>query len=283
MKKRISESGTKRYPAAYLSLIEKWDRLNLNLEADGTDAPVFLPDVFLISGSGRGNTMLLRLLSEYLSDKPRLMKFYGDVPFFEFYLNYCEPRDYFDEIPRFIREVDNAAGFRNEFKGIILVDISEWLNHGTEKHFLNFLEYISDNSDNWLVVLSVSDKDTDQVDQLLAVVSAFLRLETVRVAPPTSEELMVYLKEQLALYGMTLNTEAEELLHQTIQVLMQNEFYDGYKTVRNLGRDIVYSVYANRRKRNGHLTSHDVEGFSAGSEYVSQTARKQEQFKHIGF
>ena len=121
------------------------------------------------------------------------------------------------------------------------------------------------------------------VDRMLAVVSAFLRVETIRVAPPTTEDLMDYLKEQLALYGMTLNADAETLLGGTISALMENEFYDGYKTVRNLGRDIVYAVYANRRKRNGHLTSHDVEAFAAGSEYVSQTARKQEQFKHIGF
>jgi hypothetical protein len=283
VKKIVIDSKNHRYPAEYLSLIEKWDRLNLNLETDDTAAPIFLPDIFLTTGSGRGNTRLLTLLTEYLSDKPRLMKFYGDVPFFEFYLNYCEPQRDFAEIPRFIREVVSAAGFRNEYKGIILVEISEWLGHCTEKHFINFLEYLSDNSDNWLVVLSMPDRDAAAVDRMLAVVSAFLRVETIRVAPPTTEDLMDFLKEQLALYGMTLNGDAENLLCGTIAALMENEFYDGYKTVRNLGRDIVYSVYANRRKKNGHLSERDVEAFAPGSEYISQTARKQEQFKHIGF
>ena len=100
-------------------------------------------------------------------------------------------------------------------------------------------------------------------------------------------DALVYADNVEALGGNALSTKETDkiigLLCGTIAALMKNEFYDGYKTVRNLGRDIVYSVYANRRKRNGHLTSHDVEGFSAGSEYVSQTARKQEQFKHIGF
>jgi hypothetical protein len=283
VKKIVIDSKNHRYPVEYLSLIEKWDRLNLNLETDDTAAPIFLPDIFLTTGSGRGNTRLLTLLTEYLSDKPRLMKFYGDVPFFEFYLNYCEPQRDFAEIPRFIREVVSAAGFRNEYKGIILVEISEWLGHCTEKHFINFLEYLSDNSDNWLVVLSMPDRDAAAVDRMLAVVSAFLRVETIRVAPPTTEDLMDFLKEQLALYGMTLNGDAENLLCGTIAALMENEFYDGYKTVRNLGRDIVYSVYANRRKKNGHLSERDVEAFAPGSEYISQTARKQEQFKHIGF
>jgi hypothetical protein len=283
MKKQILEGNANRYPSAYISLIEKWDQLNNNLEAESPNAPVFLPDIFLTSGSGRGNTMLLHLLTDFLMARPNLMKFYGDVPFFEFYLNYCEPRSYFDEIPRFIREVSNAAGFRNEFKGLILVEISEWMDHCTEKHFINFLEYLSDNSDNWLVVLSVSDRDTEKVDRMLGVVSAFLRLEIIHVEPPTETELMAFLKEQLALYGMTLSMDAEKLLAETIGLLMQHEFYDGYKTVRSLGRDIVYSVYSNRRKRNGNLTARDVATFRSDSEYISQTVRKQQQFRHIGF
>ena len=283
MKKQIMEGNSKRYPSAYLSLIEKWDQLNSNLEAESPNAPVFLPDIFLTSGSGRGNTMLLQLLTDYLMARPNLMKFYGDVPFFEFYLNYCDPQNYFDEIPRFIREVTYAAGFRNEFKGLILVEISEWMDHCTEKHFINFLEYLSDNSDNWLIVLSLPDRDPEKVDRMLSVVSAFLRLEVVNVAAPTEVELMAFLKEQLGLYGMTLMSDAEAVLTETIRILMQHEFYDGYKTVRNLGRDIVYSVYSNRRKRTGTLTARDVASFSADSEYICQTVRKQQQFKHIGF
>lgn len=283
MKKQIIEGNSKRYPSAYLTLIEKWDRLNSNLEAESPNAPVFLPDIFLTSGSGRGNTMLLQLLTDYLMARPNLMKFYGDIPFFEFYLNYYDPNSYFDEIPRFIREVTHAAGFRNEFKGLILIEISEWMDHCTEKHFINFLEYLSDNSDNWLILLSLPDREPEKVERMLSVISAFLRLEVVNVAAPTDVELMAFLKEQLGLYGMTLLSDAEAILTETIRLLMQHEFYDGYKTVRNLGRDIVYSVYSNRRKRTGTLSARDVVSFSADSEYISQTVRKQQQFKHIGF
>jgi hypothetical protein len=85
-------------------------------------------------------------------EKPNLMSFYGDVAYFEFMLNYCGPRENFSELQRLMDGVDNAKGFRSEFRGILFIDIDDWRDHFEEKHFVDFMEYLSDNSDDWLIV-----------------------------------------------------------------------------------------------------------------------------------
>ena len=75
----------------FKTLIEKWEILSENLSDKPSGVPIILPDLFLVSRSGTGRTHFLRLLSEYLESKPNLMDFYGDVKYFEFMLNYCEP------------------------------------------------------------------------------------------------------------------------------------------------------------------------------------------------
>ena len=105
---------------------------------------------------GNGRTTMLQLLSEYLTEKNDLMDFYGDVKYLEFMLNYCPSGEHFSELQRLMNEIDNAAGFRYEYRGIVYIDIDEWIGHFEEKHFVSFMEYLSDNSDSWLVVLSVS-------------------------------------------------------------------------------------------------------------------------------
>ena len=74
-KKIMSQNGLTEFKA----LIEKWETLSENLLDKPSGVPIILPDLFLVSRSGTGRTYFLRLLSEYLADKPNLMDFYGDV------------------------------------------------------------------------------------------------------------------------------------------------------------------------------------------------------------
>ena len=119
-------------------LVTKWKTLSEGIEARSTGLPIILPDIFLISPSGTGRTMLLSLLAEFLSERRNLLEFYGDVKYFEFMLNYCRPEEPFTEITRLMSQVNVAAGFRNEYKGILFIDVDEWLGHFNEKHFISF-------------------------------------------------------------------------------------------------------------------------------------------------
>ena len=267
----------------FKSLIRKWEALSENMAAKPSGLPIILPDLFLIAHSGTGRTHCVKLLADYLSENGTLMDFYGDVKYFEFMLNYCHPAEHFSELPRLMTEIDNAAGFRNEYRGIIFIDIDEWRGHTEEKHFVSFLEYLSDNSDGWLVVLSVSDRNTEQVEQMEAVLSAFLRIERVVIEKPLPQELTDYAAHMLLQYGISLKKDAEALLLQAIEVLCKNKYFDGYKTIRMLCQDIAYAAYIAGKQKERRLDAEDLSQFAAGSEYINRMIVKIEKTARIGF
>ena len=268
---------------SFKKLIKKWEALSVNIQDKPVGAPIILPDIFMISKSGTGRTHLLRLLGEYLASRENLMDFYGDVKFFEFMLNYCPPREPFTEIQRLMSEISDAAGFRSEYRGIIYIDVDEWRDHFEEKHFASFLEYIADNSDDWLVVFSVTDNDSEKNARIEAFLSAYLRLERVTIEPPTVDELMKYLEELLMAYGISVDESAKKLLSESVERLCHNKYYDGYKTIKMLGKDIAYSIYAERSNPGKPLSAAELTEFSKDSEYLNRTVTKIEKIRKIGF
>ena len=240
-----------------------------------------LPDIFLISRSGAGRTNFLNILAEYLTDKKNLLDFYGDVKYFEFMLNYCAPHERFTEITRLMTEVRNAGGFRSEYRGIIFIDIDEWREHYEEKHFISFLEYLSDNSDEWLVVLAVSDWSSEQMVGAESVISSFLRIERIEIANPTATELADFVETRLAIYGLALSRLARETILESLKALCRSKYFDGYKTAKMLAQDIAYQAYSNGAS--GLLSEGDVARFRCDGEYIQRMILKIKQTKKIGF
>ncbi len=268
---------------SFKRLIRKWEALSVNIQDRPVGVPIILPDIFMISKSGTGRTHVLHLLGEYLACKANLMDFYGDVKFFEFMLNYCPPREPFTEIQRLMSEISDAAGFRSEYRGIVYIDVDEWRDHFEEKHFVSFLEYIADNSDDWLVVFSVTDDDAEKNARIEAFLSAYLRLEHITIEPPTVDELMRYLEELLLAYGISIDGSAQKLLSESVECLCHNKYFDGYKTIKMLGKDIAYSIYAEGSNPGTPLSAAEVSLFSKDSDYLKRTVMKIEKIRKIGF
>ena len=264
-------------------VIEKWQILSENLKQYPTDAPILLPDMLWVAKSGVGKTHLLRLISEYLDSQGNLMSFYGDVKFFEFLLNYCGPDAHFTELERLMEEVNHAAGFRSEFKGIMRIDVDDWLTHFEEKHFMSFMEYLSANSDKWMIILSVSSDDAEKIHNFESFISMYLRIEKITLSLPKTEHLFDYIERNLGAYGISLENDAVELLYKTIEELRKNKYFDGFKSIKLMCQDIVYDTYSKTAVEDKSLSADDLQNFSAESEYVKKTLKKIQKVNEIGF
>lgn len=269
--------------AEFKAVVERWRILSDNIKELSTDAPIVLPDMLWIARSGVGKTNLLRLMCEYLSSKPNLMDFYGDVKFFEFLLSYCPPNRHFTELERLMDAAHNAAGFRSEFRGVVHINVGEWLDHYEEENFVSFMEYLAINSDKWLIVLSLYSDDEEKLHNFTAFLSMYIRLERVALSLPKSEDLLDYVESVLGKYGLSVDDSARQLLCRSIEVIRSNKYFDGFKSIRMLCQDIAYSMFAKADMPGYCLTAAMLQEFSADSEYVRRTVANFEKVSRIGF
>ncbi len=265
-------------------LISRWNTLSENISKKAFDAPIVLPDLFVYTRPGYGNTRLLALLSEYLDSKQNLMSFYGDVKFFEFKLNYCTPDSNFTELYRLIESVQAAAGFRSEFRGIIRINVDEWVGHHKEKHFLDFLQFIQMNTSYWMIVMTISNhRENDETKDMERVVSMYLRIEKLTLHLPDNKELVRFAAEYLAKYGLELDEDARQVLEASIAVLRKNEYFYGLHTVKDLCRDIVYTLFSESTAVGTVITGDMLADFSAESDYINRTVQKIKKTATLGF
>ena len=266
------------------SLVTKWNTLSENLQSRAFDAPILLPDIFLYTYPGAGNTRILEAVANFLDSCKNLMSFYGDVKFFEFKLGYNKPGERFSELYRFADTVSAAAGFRNEYRGIIRINVDEWVEHSNEKHFLEFLSYLQESTDRWLIFLTLSSyQPGEKTAEIEAIASMYLRLETVVLSCPATADLVEYAKQCVGKYGLEIDASGAEVLSGAIDVLRKNKHFYGYHTVSALCSDIVYSLYSGGTVATRVLTGELLRDFSADSSYIKRSVIRKKHAATIGF
>lgn len=262
--------------------VKRLETLSGNIKTAPPRSEIILPNLLMVARSGVGKTNLLKLLSEYIDSKGNLMSFYGDVKFFEFSLGYCQPGETFKELLRLFDEVGFAAGFRNEFRGVIRIDIDEWINHFEEKHFIDFLEYLSANDEKWFIILSVTPTDKKKIHNLKAFLSMYMRIEEVSLSLPKTEELFDYIESTLSGYGLTLSEGGKKLLTETINKLRKNKNFDGFKSIKLLCQDIAYTFFSQEKIKDYIIDEEFLKFFAPESSYVKETELKYDKVQKIG-
>lgn len=264
-----------------LKILKSWENFSKNKARFMTDAPVVLPDMLLVTKSGYGTTKLVTLLTEYLYTEG-VMEFYGDVRFFEFKLGYSKEAS-FGPMSEFKDALLTAAGFRNEFKGVVCVDISEWTNHINDKHFIDFLEYLSENSDPWHIVFVTDCNDKEKLKKLEALLCVYFRIDIAEIMLPDTALLVEYMKKRLEQYGFELDCDAEAILAETVDHLRKSKYFDGYKSLNMICSDLVYKAFS-ASEFTGRIINKDIAAFySKDSEFVKRTKQNIEKRNSIGF
>ena len=144
------------------------------------------------------------------------------------------------------------------------------------------MEYLSSNSDKWLIVLSVYSDKKDKIHNLNAFLSMYLRIEKITLSFPKTEDLFEFIEDMLNQYGLTLKDDAKKLLFDTIEKLRNNKYFDGFKSIIMLCQDIVYDVFSNENVDELSLDANTLSKFSADSDYIKNMVANIERVNRIG-
>ena len=112
----------------------------------------FFPQNFYLSSENDRDfeNQYALLCAEALQLSPE--SFNGEQLFFKFILHYCPPyeHDRFCELKRLQEVARSNTRFKDEYRGYIVIDISEWEGHFAEELFSDIvMSFLSDMSDFW--------------------------------------------------------------------------------------------------------------------------------------
>ena len=254
----------------FKEVIERWERFSENIARYQAKQSLVLPDLLWVSDNGIDKTTLLSLLTNYLDTAENLIDFYGHVKYFEYYLEYVPDKNNFHEIEKLAEKIRDAAGFRSEYKGLLSIELGEWVGHFHEENFINLLKFLATVDDDIMFIFNIHNYDHEAVEQLMKILVLFFRIEVIEMNLPNSEDLGIYIKNEIQEYGLNLDPEAEEMVIATVNKLREDQYFAGYQMLDRLASDIVYSVYTSTPPYDGIVTKGMISAFAPDGIYVSE-------------
>ena len=110
----------------------------------------FYPQNFILRNCSAINGVEI---AEQLADEAKQIipdLFNGTEPVFSFQLRYCPPYQSFLELKRLQTEAIYHTHFKDEYRGLIQLDMSEWVGHADEEYFSRItIPFLSDMTSEW--------------------------------------------------------------------------------------------------------------------------------------
>lgn len=91
-----------------------------------------------------------------------------------FKLPYIPPCDTFKELRRLILRIQENTGLRANFKGVIAIEVSDWLGHAREEYFTVLLKYLYDHRSLWRLALVLNNCPPAQVTRFVSHCARFI-------------------------------------------------------------------------------------------------------------
>lgn len=139
--------------------------------------------------------------------------FAGKTPCVYFKMPYVPPYETFRELRSLILRIRENTGLRAHFRGVVAMEVTEWLGHEDEEYFTVLLKYLYDHRNLWQSALVLNAGTAAQTQRFLCACAAYItpRLFDASVFSHP-ERLCDRICRECARQGTGISRDAAEIL-----------------------------------------------------------------------
>lgn len=126
---------------------------------------------------------------------------------------YVPPCETFKELRRLIIRIRENTGLRAHYRGVVALEVGEWMGHQREEYFTVLLKYLYDHRDCWRIGLVLPEAGANQIGRFLSDCSRYLtpRLFAVNVFGD-EDTLRCLIRNEFSRNGKSAGKKTAELL-----------------------------------------------------------------------
>lgn len=230
--------NTFRIIPSFPDFVSKWKT------AQSLDSAVTTPSLFLASE----DECLLQEAIEELADEllaRNAVPTTGTIPCIN--LSLRRQRHFAEEFHRMYTTLKNHAGFCNDFKGIVAVDLTDWACAGMDEDLDAVLSYLRDTRHDRFYIFYAVSSDPEKLGGILQF---YFTVQHHRLKMEKASELLSYAVSKLrSEYSIELDGKAEASLGQVIRSVVKAEDYRGVGSVNSMCRDLSYRLLSEGQQR----------------------------------
>lgn len=164
--------------------------------------------------------LILRLAREAQEAHPE--DFAGKTPCVYYKIPYVPPYETFRELRRLILHIRENTGLRAHFRGVVAIEVTQWLGHETDEYFTVLLKYLSDHRGLWQAALVLNSETESQTQRFLSACASYItpRLFDVSLFS-CPDRLRQTIRRECGLQGKLITRDAAQTL---AEVLASSEF-----------------------------------------------------------
>lgn len=224
-------------------LVQEWRRVSERQK--DADVKVPLPNYYLTADEGFDFDALFLVLANEL-ERLELQEFDGLRKVYSFYLKYSPKEVLTFESFRMLYNavVHELAKFGHPFGGILVVDITEWVegNHINEPKFDDFLSYMDTIDERTMAVFLDRTGMGGHTDEAFHKLDIGMRIERINMVYNDPEQAMKQLEGHLKTYGFSMSAGLKKKIKGTIEAVLKTPGADGEESIRQMAQDMAYEA-----------------------------------------
>ena len=203
------------------------------------------------------------------------VRFTGTKRWLHMKLEYPE-QEGFPSFALMMERLHKYAGYRNQYHGVVLIDLTPWLEHADDRRFSEVLAYLHDYADEMFFLTYITTNDSRRAEPMKREFNRWMYTVMVDVARPSVTYLTKKLTEQITEAGHSLTDSAKKLLRESVSRLAEQEDFTGMREINSLAIAICMSAVSRKRLDASHLTD-----FAPDGEWITQRIGQEKMT--IGF